>query len=118
MELFLILLKQIAIMALLAAVGVYLSRAGFLSAQGTKDLGAILLRVVIPCVIVKSYITQFSRERLVQLALSAGLALLGFVLAMAITGPPTWHTASAAASRTSPRPSATPGLSASPWPRR
>lgn len=84
MELFLILLKQIAIMALLAAVGVYLSRAGFLSAQGTKDLGAILLRVVIPCVIVKSYITQFSRERLVQLALSAGLALLGFVLAMAI----------------------------------
>ena len=83
MELFLILLKQIAIMALLAAVGVYLSRAGFLSAQGAKDLGAILLRVVIPCVIVKSYITQFSRERLVQLALSAGLALLGFVLAMA-----------------------------------
>ena len=51
-------------MALLAAVGVYLSRAGFLSAQGAKDLGAILLRVVIPCVIVKSYITQFSRERL------------------------------------------------------
>jgi len=84
MELFLILLKQIAIMALLAAVGVYLSRAGFLSAQGAKDLGAILLRVVIPCVIVKSYITQFSRERRVQLALSAGLALLGFVLAMAI----------------------------------
>lgn len=82
--LILILLKQIAIMALLAAVGVYLSRKGFLSAQGTKDLGAILLRVIIPCVIVKSYITQFSRERLNQLALSAGLALLGFVLAMVI----------------------------------
>jgi len=82
--LILILLKQIAIMALLAAVGVYLSRKGFLSAQGTKDLGAILLRVIIPCVIVKSYITQFSRERLIQLALSAGLALLGFVLAMVI----------------------------------
>ena len=80
-----ILLRQIAIMALLAAVGVYLSRKGFLSPQGTKDLGAILLRVIIPCVIVKSYITEFSRERLLELALSAGLALIGVILAMVIS---------------------------------
>ena len=80
-----ILLRQIAIMALLAAVGVYLSRKGFLSPQGTKDLGAILLRVIIPCVLVKSYITEFSRERLLELALSAGLALIGFILAMVIS---------------------------------
>lgn len=80
-----ILLRQIAIMALLSAVGVYLSRKGFLSPQGTKDLGAILLRVIIPCVIVKSYITEFSRERLLELALSAGLALIGFILAMVIS---------------------------------
>ena len=83
--LILILLRQIAIMALLAAVGVYLSRKGFLSPQGTKDLGAILLRVIIPCVIVKSYITEFSRERLLELALSAGLTLIGFILAMVIS---------------------------------
>ena len=80
-----ILLRQIAIMALLSAVGVYLSRKGFLSPQGTKDLGAILLRVIIPCVIVKSYITEFSRERLLELALSAGLTLIGFILAMVIS---------------------------------
>ena len=80
-----ILLRQIAIMALLAAVGVCLSRKGFLSPQGTKDLGAILLRGIIPCVIVKSYITEFSRERLLELALSAGLALIGFILAMVIS---------------------------------
>ncbi len=82
--LIMILLRQIVIMALLAAVGVYLSRKGFLSAQGTKDLGAILLRVIIPCVIVRSYITEFSTERLAELALSAGLALTGFILAMGI----------------------------------
>ena len=80
-----ILLRQIAIMALLMAVGILLSRRGFLSPQGTKDLGAILLRVIIPCVIVKSYITEFSRERLLELALSAGLALIGFILAMVIS---------------------------------
>lgn len=79
-----ILLKQIAIMALLIAVGWVLRRKEFLSEQGTKELGAILLRIIIPCVIVKSYIVPYSRERLLELALSAGLALLGFVVAMLI----------------------------------
>ena len=82
--LILILLRQIAIMALLMAVGIYLSRKGFLSPQGTKDLGAILRRIILPCVIVKSYITTYSRERLLELALSAGLALVAFILAMGI----------------------------------
>ena len=35
--LFSILLERIAIMALLMAVGVYLSRKGFLSEQGSRD---------------------------------------------------------------------------------
>lgn len=78
-----ILLRQIAIMALLIAVGAVLSRKGFLSEQGTKDLGAILLRIIIPCVIIKSYIVDYSRERLLALALSAGLALVASVAAMA-----------------------------------
>lgn len=79
-----ILLKQIAIMALLIAVGVVLRHKGFLSEQGTKDLGAILLRIIIPCVIIKSYIVPRTPERIQALALSAGLALLGFLVAMAL----------------------------------
>ena len=79
-----ILLKQIAIMELLIAVGWVLRRKNFLSEQGTKELGAILLRIIIPCVIVKSYIVPYSRERLLELGLSAGLALLGFIAAMLI----------------------------------
>ncbi len=79
-----ILLKQIATMALLVAVGVFLSRKGFLTVQGSKDLGSILLRVIIPCVILKSYLIQYSQKRLEELVLSAALALLGFVLAMLI----------------------------------
>lgn len=79
-----ILLKQIATMALLVAVGIFLSRKGFLTVQGSKDLGSILLRVIIPCVILKSYLIQYSQKRLEELILSAALALLGFVLAMLI----------------------------------
>ena len=79
-----ILLRQIAIMALLVAVGAVLRRKGYLSEQGTKDLGAILLRIIIPCVIIKSYIVPRTPERILALALSAGLALLGFVVAMVL----------------------------------
>ncbi len=83
--LLLIVFKQIVIMALLVAVGTLLTKRGYLSEQGSKDLGAILLRVAIPCVIVKSYITEYSTQRLMGLALSAGLALLALVLAMAVS---------------------------------
>lgn len=83
--LFSILLERIAIMALLMAVGVYLSRKGFLSEQGSRDLGAILLRIIIPCVIIKSYITEYSHQRLLELGLSALLALISYVVAMLLS---------------------------------
>ena len=83
--LFSILLERIAIMALLMAVGVYLSRKGFLSEQGSRDLGAILLRIIIPCVIIKAYITEYSHQRLLELGLSALLALISYVVAMLLS---------------------------------
>ncbi len=85
MTMVLVMLRQIAIMALLVLVGILLSRKGFLSEQGTKDLGAILIRVIIPVVIVKSFITPYSVHRLSQLGLSFLLALLSYVLAMAVS---------------------------------
>lgn len=59
-----ILLRQILIMALLMAVGVALMKKRILSEQGCKDLGAVLLNMVIPCVILKSYMIDFSYENL------------------------------------------------------
>ncbi len=80
-----ILLKQICIMFLLIAVGVFLVKKGYLSEQGGKDLGAILLRVVIPCVILKSYITEYTAEKVQGLAVAVALALLALVIAMAVS---------------------------------
>ena len=80
-----ILLRQILIMAFLMAVGVGLMKKGMLSQQGCRDLGAILLNVVIPCVILKSYMIGFSYEKLRELGESAVLSLLSLVLAMAIS---------------------------------
>ena len=72
-------------MFLLIAVGMFLVKKGYLSEQGGKDLGAILLRVVIPCVILKSYITEYTAERAIDLAVSAAMALLALLVAMAIS---------------------------------
>lgn len=80
-----ILLKQICIMFLLIAVGIFLVKNGYLSEQGGKDLGAILLRVVIPCVILKSYITEYTPERARDLAISAGMSLMALIIAMIIS---------------------------------
>lgn len=80
-----ILLKQICIMFLLIAVGIFLIKKGYLSEQGSKDLGAILLKVVIPCVILKSYIVEYSSARLKELFVSAGLAAASLVIAMLLS---------------------------------
>lgn len=80
-----ILLKQICIMFLLIAVGIFLVKKGYLSEQGGKDLGAILLKVVIPCVVIKSYITEYTPERLRELAVSAVLAVAALLVAMAVS---------------------------------
>ena len=81
----LILLRQICMMFLLIALGVFLIKKNFLSEQGGKDLGAILLRIVIPCVILKSYIIDHTPERAAGLAISAGMALIAFLTAMVIS---------------------------------
>lgn len=72
-------------MFLLIAVGIFLVKKGYLSEQGGKDLGAILLKVVIPCVVIKSYITEYTPERLRELAVSAALAVAALLVAMAVS---------------------------------
>lgn len=84
MTLTIILLWQIAIMALLMAVGYGLRKKEFLTEQGTKDLGALLLRVIIPCVVMRSYMVEYTPQRLRELLLSAVLAAVGFALALAV----------------------------------
>ena len=83
--LFSILLERIAIMALLMAVGVYLSRKGFLSEQGSRDLGAILLRIIIPCVIINAFQIEYSAAVRDGLILAFAAAFVVHILFIVIT---------------------------------
>lgn len=76
-----ILFSQIIIMALLMAGGFFMVKKGLLSEQGSRDLGLVLVNVVIPCVVLKSYMIDFSWDKLKDMGMSAGLALLTLGLA-------------------------------------
>lgn len=79
-----ILLKQIIIMFLLMGVGAILYKMKYITDQGAKELGNILLRVIIPSVIIKSYLGGFTSERFKEMCLSTGLALGALLIAMAV----------------------------------
>lgn len=49
------------------------------------DLGSTLLQIIIPCVIIKSYLVQYSQKRLEDLLESILLAFIGFVISMLIS---------------------------------
>lgn len=85
MELGLILFRQIIIMFLLMAAGYLLYKNKMISMQGNKDLGTLLLYIILPASIIKSYITDFSREKLVGLVLSLLMAILALAVAIGIS---------------------------------
>ena len=79
-----ILLQQTIIMFALMLLGLLLSRRGMITEQGSRDLSNVLLYAVIPCVILRSYISEFSTEKLRAMGLSALIAVIAFVASIAV----------------------------------
>ena len=79
-----ILFEQTIIMFLLMLLGYVLARVGMLTEQGSRDLSNVLLYAVIPCVILRSYMTEYSAEKLRALGLSAVVAVIAFVVTIAV----------------------------------
>lgn len=79
-----ILIQQTLIMFLLMLLGLLLSRMGAITEQGSKDMANILLYAIIPCVIVRSYMTEYSAQKLHALGVSAVLAVVAFVVTIAV----------------------------------
>lgn len=85
MEIAAILLRQIIIMFLFMMIGLWLFRTGKLTKAGSKDLGNVLIYVIMPCVVLNAYVTEFSRERLEGLLWAFGLSVATLLLAMVIS---------------------------------
>ena len=79
-----ILLQQTIIMFALMLLGLLLSRRGMITEQGSRDLSNVLLYAVIPCVILRSYMSEFSMEKLRAMGLSALIAVIAFAASIAV----------------------------------
>ena len=85
MEFMSVLIQQVVIMFLLMLIGVLLFRFKKLSVQGSKELGHVLVYVIMPGVVINAYMTEFSVERLKGLLMAFVFSALALILAMAIS---------------------------------
>lgn len=83
-----ILLKQIFMMFLLAGVGYFLFLSGKITLEGSRALGNILVYISLPCVIINSFLTELTPERLrgmlISCAASAAVLLLSVLMSRAV----------------------------------
>lgn len=80
-----IILKQIVLMFIYMMIGFLLYKKKFVTKQGSRELGLILLYVILPVVIVKAYLVEFSVELLRGLVLSFLASLLALLLSMLLS---------------------------------
>lgn len=66
MEMAAIILKQTLTMALYMAAGWALFKTGKITQDGSRVLGTLLLHLIVPCVLVKSFCVEFSMEKLMM----------------------------------------------------
>ena len=83
MEIIVLLLRQNLVMLVYMLIGYFLYKKNLVSAGGSADIGRILLYIVMPAAILKSYLADFSRERLEGLFVSFLAALLSLLLSIA-----------------------------------
>ena len=81
----LILLKQVVIMFLLAAIGFIAFRAGKITSEGSKTIGNLLIYVSLPAVIVKGFMVERTPERMTGLLISMALAAVVLGLCVLIS---------------------------------
>lgn len=80
-----IVLRQIVIMFVYMAIGGLLFQKGLITKEGSKSLANLLLYVVLPCVVVKSFCVARTPERMNGLLVSFLAALGILLLAMAVS---------------------------------
>lgn len=80
-----LLIQQVLIMFLLAAVGYICFRTKKITMEGSRNLGNILIYLSLPCVIINSFLVDYSTERLMGLIYSSLAALLVVIVSIVIS---------------------------------
>lgn len=82
---YIILIRQILQMFILAGVGFLLFRCGKISREGSRTIGNILIYVSLPAVIINGFLVERTREHIYGFLWSAAAALALLVLSVAVS---------------------------------
>lgn len=82
MDLLLILLKRLAVMFIFIIIGAILYRKDKVTEKGSASLANLLITLILPCVIIKSFLTEHTRQQTIYLLYSLLFSLI--ILAIAI----------------------------------
>ncbi len=85
MDLALITLEQVSILFILILTGFVCGKTGVVTADGKKVLSNLLVTVIMPAMVLNSYMSEFNPEVLSNLLLAFGLSTIAILLAMAIS---------------------------------
>ena len=85
MEIVTLLIHQNIIMVVYMACGYFLYKKKIITKAGSGDLGKMLLYLVMPMAIIKSYIREFSVDLLLSFLISFGISLMALILAILIS---------------------------------
>lgn len=77
-------LNQVALMLGLMALGYLAVKQGFLTKQGSKDLSHILMYIVSPAVMLRSFMIVSTPEKTQLFIQSIGLGLLAFIISLSV----------------------------------
>ncbi|MBQ2657647.1 MAG: AEC family transporter [Erysipelotrichaceae bacterium] len=85
MELVTVLLKQVLIMYILIFIGYYAYKKKLITDQGSKDIGKILLNIVIPVVIISNFCVERTPEKVSELLSSAMISLICMTVSIIVS---------------------------------
>lgn len=85
MDIVVLLLKQNMVMLFYLIVGYIFFKKKLIGLQGSADMGKLLLYFIMPAAIIKSYLTEFSVDRLEGLLVSIIISLLALFLSIMIS---------------------------------
>ena len=80
-----VLLEQLATMSIYCLIGAVLHKTGLVNRDGCRAFSKLLLYVLLPCVIVNSFLRERAHEDTIQLLLCGGATVLLLAAAMALS---------------------------------
>ncbi len=85
MDLAFVTLEQVSILFILILVGFICGKTGVVTAEGKKVLSNLLVTIIMPAMVLNSYMSEFDPKVLSNLLLAFGLSTMAILLAMAIS---------------------------------